>query len=88
MVYQTMHCLNKNSYQGIGQKIFEWMIKNSNMRESPIVRDTLFTTDAESGVKRRVTKLLLEYSIQQLHTELIASPDDGAYLEPYMPAID
>ena len=50
------------------------------MRESPIVRDTLFTTDAESGVKWRVTKLLLEYSMQQLHTELIASPDDGALL--------
>ena len=50
------------------------------MRESPIARDTLLITDAESRVKRRVPKLLLECSMQQLHDELIASPDDGGLL--------
>ena len=55
-------------------------MKNSNVRESPISRDTLLITDAESRVKGRVPKLLLEYSMQQLHTELIASPDDGGLL--------
>ena len=50
------------------------------MRESPIARDTLLITDAESRVKRRVTKLLLECSMRQLHNELIASPDDGDLL--------
>ena len=46
------------------------------MRESPIKRDTLSITDAESGVKWRVPKLLLECSIRQLHNEIIASPYD------------
>ena len=55
-------------------------MKNSNVRESPIARDTLIITNAEYGVKRRVTKLLLECSIQQLHNELIASPDDVGLL--------
>ena len=32
---------------------------------------------ADSKVKRRVPKLLLECSKRQLHNELIASPDDG-----------
>ena len=55
-------------------------MKNSNVRESPIDHDTLLITDAESGVKRRVLKLLLECSMQQLHNELIASPYDGGLL--------
>ena len=47
------------------------------MCESPIARDTLLITDEESGVKLIVPKLLLEFSMRQLHNELIASPDDG-----------
>ena len=43
----------------------------------PITRDTLLIADADTKVKRRVPKLLLECSMQQLHNELIASPDDG-----------
>ena len=52
-------------------------MKNSNVRESPITRDTLLIADADTKVKRRVPKLLLECSMQQLNNELIASPDDG-----------
>ena len=51
-------------------------MKNSNVREYPIYRDTLLITYAEYGLKRRVPKLLLECSMQQLHNELISSPDD------------
>ena len=62
------------------QKLFEWIIKNSNVREFPIARDTLFITDAESRVKRRVPKLLLECSMQKFHNELIVSLDDEGLL--------
>ena len=55
-------------------------MKNSNLRESPISRDTLLITDAESRVKRRVPKLLLECSMQQLHNELIDLRDDGCLI--------
>ena len=55
-------------------------MKNPNLRESPIARDTLLITDAESGVKRRFPKLLLECSMQQLHNEIIASPYDGGLI--------
>ena len=55
-------------------------MKNSNVCESPIARDNLLITDAESRVKRRVPKLLLECSMRQLHNELIASPDYGGLL--------
>ena len=64
MVYQTMHCLNKTISKALRQKLVEWIMKNSNVRESPISRDTLLITDAESRVKRIVPKLLLEYSMQ------------------------
>ena len=57
MVYQTMHCSNFFS-KVLRQKLVEWIIENSNVRESPITRDTLIITDAESRVKRRVPKLL------------------------------
>ena len=55
-------------------------MKNSNVHESPIARDTLIITDAEYGVKRIVPKLLLEFSMRQLHNELIALPYDGGLL--------
>ena len=50
------------------------------MRQSPITRDTLLIADADSKVKLRVPKLLLECSMQQFHNELIASPDDGGLI--------
>ena len=52
-------------------------MKNSNVHESPITCDTLLIADADTKEKRRVPKLLLECSMQQLHNEVIASPDDG-----------
>ena len=55
-------------------------MKNSNVRQSPITRDTLLISDADTKVKRRVSKLLLECSMQQLHNELIASPDNRGLL--------
>ena len=59
------------------KETIDWIMKNSNVHQSPITRDTLLIPDADTKVKRRVTKLLLECSMQQLHNELIASPDDG-----------
>ena len=61
-------------------KLVEWIIINSNVRESPIARDTLLITDAEYGLKRKVTKLLMEFSMRQLHIELIASPYYGGLI--------
>ena len=55
-------------------------MKNSNVCESPIASDNLLITDAESGVKWRVPKLLLECSMWQFHNYLIASPDDKILL--------
>ena len=55
-------------------------MNKSNVREYPISRETLLITDAESGVKRIVQKLLLECSMLQLHNDLITSPDDGGLL--------
>ena len=80
MVCQTMHCLNKKFSKALRQKSVKCIIKFSNVRESPIARDTLFITDAESGIKRRVPKPSLEFSMRQLHNDLTNSPDDGGLL--------
>ena len=48
------------------RKLAERIIKNSDVHESPISHDTLIITDAESGVKQRVPKVLLECSMRQL----------------------
>ena len=61
-------------------KLVEWIIKNSNVIESPIARDTLLITDAESGVNQRVPKISLECSMRQLHNEIIALLYDGGLL--------
>ena len=55
-------------------------MKNSNVRQSPITRDTLLIADADTKVKRGVPKILLECSMRQLHNELIASPYNGGLL--------
>ena len=70
----------KKVSKALRQRLVERLMKNSNVSESPIARDTLLITDAESRVKRRVTKLLQECSMQQLHNEIIASPDDRGLL--------
>ena len=59
------------------QEIVDWIMKNSNARQSPITRDTLLIADADTKVRRRASKLLLECFMRHLHNELIASPDDG-----------
>ena len=53
-------------------------MKNSNVRQYSLTHDTLPIADADSHVKRRVPKILLECSMRQLHNDLIASPDDGS----------
>ena len=63
MVYQTINSLNEKVSKALRHKLFECIMKDSNVRESPISRDTLLITDVESGVKRRVPKLLLECSM-------------------------
>ena len=52
-------------------------MKNSNVCQSSITCYTSLIADANTKVKRRVPKLLLECSMRQLHNELIASPNDG-----------
>ena len=55
-------------------------MKNSNVRVSPIARDTLLIIDAEYILKQRVPKILLGCSMRQLKNELIASPNYGGLL--------
>ena len=75
-----MHCQNKKVRKALRQELVDWIMKYSNVRKSPITRDTLLIADADTKVKHRVPKLLLECSMQQLHNELIASPDDVGLL--------
>ena len=67
----------KKTSKALRKETVDWTMKNSNLRQSPITCDTLLVADADTKVKRRVPKLVLECSMQQLHNELIASPDDG-----------
>ena len=69
--------LEQKVSKALRQEIVDWIMKNSNVRQSPITCYTLPIADADSKVKRRVPKFLLEFSIRQLHNELIDSPDDG-----------
>ena len=49
----------KKVSKALRNKLVERIIKKSNLRESPIARDTLLIADADSEVKGRVPKLLL-----------------------------
>ena len=60
MVYQTMHCYNKKKVsKALRKEIVDWILKKSNVCQSPITRDTLLISDADSKLKRSVPKLLL-----------------------------
>ena len=67
----------KKSSKELIKETIDWIMKNSTVRKSPLTRDNLLIADADTKVKRRVPKLLLECFMRQLHNELIASPDDG-----------
>ena len=43
--------LTKKVSKALRHKLVEWITKNSNVHESPIARDTLLITYAESGLK-------------------------------------
>ena len=45
--------------KALRQEIVDWIMKNSNVRQYPITRDTLLIADVDTKVKRRVPKLLL-----------------------------
>ena len=53
----------KTTSKALRKETFDWIMKISNVRQSPITRDTLLIADAYSKVKRRVPKLLLECSM-------------------------
>ena len=80
MVYQNMHSSKKQVSEAFRQILVKWIMKNPNVCESSIERDTLLIIEAEYRVKQIVPKLLLECSMQQLHNELIASPHDGGLI--------
>ena len=67
----------KKISKALRKETVDWINKNSKKCESPITSDTLLIADADTRVKRRVPKVLLECSMRQFHNELIASPDDG-----------
>ena len=66
--------------KALRQELVDCIMKNSNVRQYPITRDTLLIADADSKVKCRVPKLLLECSMRQLHNELIDSPYNGGLI--------
>ena len=67
----------KKISKALRKETVDGIIKNSNVRQSLITRDTLLIADADTKVKRGVPTLLLESSMQHLHNYLIDSPDDG-----------
>ena len=71
---------NKKVNEALREKLVERKMKILNVRKYPISRDTLIIIDAESGVKRRGPKLLLECSMRKLHNEIINSPYGGGLL--------
>ena len=54
------YIVQKKVSKVLRQKLVDWIIKKSKVRESPIARDNLLITDVEYGVKQRVKKLLME----------------------------
>ena len=73
----TAHRSEERRVEALRKETVDWIMKNSNVRQSPITRDNLLIADADTKEKSRATKILLECSMRQLQNELIDSTDDG-----------
>ena len=67
----------KNLDDALIQKFVDWVLRNIKVHESPIVRNTLLIEKYGNGVRERITKLLLEFSVRKLHNELISPASEG-----------
>ena len=54
----------------------QWILDHPHVINSPIAKDTLLVRNSE-GIKERVSKLLLEIPIRELHNDLILPPREG-----------
>ena len=61
-------------------KVVDWVLRNSNLCESLIIRDTLLINEQVKDDQTRAPKLLLNCYMQELHNELIV-PVSGGGLE-------
>ena len=50
----------RKSSKALRQEIVDWIMKDSNVFQSPITRDNLLIADVDTKVKRRVSNILLE----------------------------
>ena len=63
------------------QKFVYWVLRNSNVSETTIVRDTLIIDKHGNGVRTRVPKVVPECSVCKLHNDLISPPSEGGLEE-------
>jgi hypothetical protein len=61
----------------IRKKLFQWFLDCEYIIPSPIANDTLLVSNPDRNEKERVSKLLLEITMRELHNLLISSPDEG-----------
>ena len=54
----------KKISKALRKETVDWIMKNSNVRESPITCDNLLIADEDTKEKHRVPKLLLECSMR------------------------
>ena len=72
---------NKSGYSKVSpslrKKVVDWILKHPNVVQSPICNDKVFVKNRSTGEKEKVTKLLLECSVRELHNDLISPPPTG-----------
>jgi hypothetical protein len=56
----------------IRDAVVDWVVKHENVIPSPIVSETLFVKLPGSTQKQRVTKLLLEIPVRELHNRMLS----------------
>ena len=72
MVHQSAQSIGLVQSGALICKVIYWVLRNSNVFESSIVCNALLIDQYRNCYRTRVTKLLLEFSVWELHYELIA----------------
>jgi hypothetical protein len=71
-ILRRQHKGRRNIPSAIRDAVIDWVVNHENVIPSPLLNETILVTAPGSTQKRRVTKLLLEIPVRELHNKMLS----------------
>jgi hypothetical protein len=69
---KRQHKGRRNIPSAIRDAVIDWVVNDENVIPSPLLNETILVKAPGSRQKRRVTKLLLEIPVRELHNKMLS----------------